>query len=429
MKEKRILFKKKEENLTGIILLLVTIFSAFIANQLFIQKTDVLMKSFAMTILMVLIVWFGIDVDEFRLINSKQKQKLFVISYVLSLCFFILSGKLAIYNLWMAGGIWIAAYLNVYLGMAVQFIFTYLVCSLNQCTIEKFLFYFIIGAVMCLLGKYCDKITTFIYVTIITVSCHIILLFVVNNFIFHDSVNVNAFFSVGTTVFVLYSTYFGFQHGKGKMNWLADEPVTKQTETGNKIILEKLNDDIILEDNSTSDDMYQRILSEDFELLKKLKERSPVLYQHSFKIAELSSDAARLIGCDQKVAKAGGLYHEIGKLKGKDYVEAGVLLAQEYNFPKEVIEVIKQHSSKIEKPQSKEAAIVMLTESVISTINYFEHEKKKALNDGRKLKEQPISKIISNIMDIRFAKGTLDQSGISISEFNELKTFYIESIQ
>ncbi|MSS64020.1 HDIG domain-containing metalloprotein [Velocimicrobium porci] len=417
MKEKKMLFRKKKETLIGVILLLATILGGFVANNLFPQKANSLRKSFAMTILMVLIVWFGIDIDEFRLIDEKQKQQLFVASYFLSLCFSIASGAVPVYNLWMVGGAWIAAYLNLYLGLAIQFIFTYFVCSLNRYTIEEFLFYFILGAVICLLGKYCDKRITFIYVTIITVSCNIILLFVANNFVFHDSMNTNTFYSVGTTVLVTVSIFLGFRYGTKYMEW-----------EESKIGLEKMDGDMLGNARSSTEDIYPKILSEDFELLKQLRERSTVLYGHSLKIAELSSGAARLIGCNQEVARAGGLYHEIGKLKGKDYVEEGVLLTKEYHFPKEVVDVIKQHNSKIEKPKSKEAAVVMLAESVVSTIHYFEYEKKKASKEGRELKEQPVNKIVSNIMDIRFTKGALDESGISISEFNKLKQYFIESL-
>ena len=120
------------------------------------------------------------------------------------------------------------------------------------------------------------------------------------------------------------------------------------------------------------------------------------------------------------------MYHEIGRLISKEYIEAGVTLLTEHQFPSEVIEVVRQHNAKIEQPKSKEAAIVMMSESIVSTIAYFEKEKKKAKEAGAAYTEQPSGKIIENIFEIRFNKGSLDESGITIMEYKKLKQYYLE---
>lgn len=40
-----------------------------------------------------------------------------------------------------------------------------------------------------------------------------------------------------------------------------------------------------------------------------------------------------------------------------NYIDAGVKLAEEYDFPKELTDIIRQHSRRHEKPKSLEAAI------------------------------------------------------------------------
>lgn len=428
--------KKQIQSITIIILVLATILSAILSNKLFQQKIDHLIKPYAMTVLMILIVWFGIEVDRFQIIKEARQRHLFGFGYLTALCIIFLSEKYDIYNLWMIGGILISAYISIYLGLAVQFIFTYLICSLNNYDIEKFLFFFIIGAVMCLLSKYANKVTTFVYVSIISSSCHVILLFLMNNFIFHDSLTINGIRSVATTIIILLVVFLGFKYGDKWMYWLSDssDVLNENNNVSQKIALEKIEpeyeNEAILEMSAVEEkpivlDEYDRILSVDYELRKELQKKSKPLYQHSLKVAEMAENAAVLLDCNVKLAKAGGLYHEIGKLRSMDYIKDGVQIAKEHDFPKEAIDIIKQHNSKFEKPKSKEAAIVMLTESVISTINYFENEKKKALKDGKPIKEQDLNKIVENIFDIRLSKGTLDESGITILDFKKLKNYYV----
>lgn len=438
MKEKILLYKniKKIQSITIIILVLATILSAVLSNKLFQQRTEHLMKPYAMTVLMILIVWFGIEVDRFQVIKEKRQRYLFGFGYLIALYTIFLSEKYDIYNLWMIGGVIISAYISVYLGLAVQFIFTYLICSLNDYDIEKFLFFFIIGAVMCLLSKYANKVTTFVYVSIISASCHVILLFLMNNFIFHESLNINGLRSVATTIIVLFMIFLGFLYGGRWMYWLSESSasIDKSNKESQKVALEKVEPEYenestlemsAVEEKSFILNDYDKILVDDYELIVELHKKSTPLYQHSLKVAEMAENAAVLLDCNEKLAKAGGLYHEIGKLRSTDYIKDGVQIAKEYGFPKEVIDIIRQHNSKFEKPKSKEAAIVMLTESVISTINYFENEKKKALKEGKPIKEQPLNKIVENIFDIRLSKGTLDESGISILEFKKLKNYYV----
>lgn len=442
MKKKMLINKKihRVESITIIFLVAATILSGYLSNKLYHQNPDNLIKSYAMTILMLLIVWFGIELDKFQVIREVGQRYLFSCGYLTALCIIFLSKKYSIYNLWMVGGVIISAYISVYLGLAVQFIFTYLICSLNNYDIENFLFFFIIGAVMCLLSQYIKKAMTFIYVSIISVSCHVILLFFMNNFIFHESLNIDSLRSVITTILVLLLVFLGFQYGKKWLYWLNEEASQTEKNKTQKIALEKVAvlaeaetyDQIQNKKEGLSDkvtiirDEYDRILADDYELLVELQKKSKQLYQHSLNIAETAEKAAVLLGCDRRLARAGGLYHEIGKLRSKDYIKAGIQIAKEYRFPEELIHVIGQHNSKYEKPKSKEAAIVMLTESVISTIHYFENEKKKALQEGKTIKEQPLNKIVENILDIRFSKGTLDESGITILEFKKLKAYYIE---
>ncbi len=154
-------------------------------------------------------------------------------------------------------------------------------------------------------------------------------------------------------------------------------------------------------------------------LLRRLLQEAPGTYQHSAIVSNLAVAAASTIGADPLLARAGGFYHDIGKLKRPyffienqisdknihdeiqptlstlaiiSHVKDGVELAKKYNLPEEIISIIQEHhgtslvsyfySRAIEKPsdkdelseedfrypgprpQSKESAIIMLADAV-----------------------------------------------------------------
>lgn len=152
-------------------------------------------------------------------------------------------------------------------------------------------------------------------------------------------------------------------------------------------------------------------------LLRRLLHEAPGTYHHSVRVSDMVEKACLAVGCNYQLAKAGALYHDIGKLKRPDYftenqegdnihdhlspdasatyiishVADGVKLAKESKLPKEVIAIIEQHhgDNRVEyfynkalehsdgfeidekpftydgpKPQTKEAAIVMVADCV-----------------------------------------------------------------
>jgi membrane-associated HD superfamily phosphohydrolase len=62
-----------------------------------------------------------------------------------------------------------------------------------------------------------------------------------------------------------------------------------------------------------------------------------------------------------------------------------------------------------------EAAIVMLSDSVVSTIEYIEKSEENKFTTN---------KIIDNIFQMRMDKGTFDGANLSLKDFKMLKEFY-----
>ncbi len=205
-------------------------------------------------------------------------------------------------------------------------------------------------------------------------------------------------------------------------------------------------------------------------LLKRLLDEAPGTYQHSAIVSNLAVAAASTIGADPLLARAGGFYHDIGKLKRPylfienqmsnknihdeiqptlstlaiiSHVKDGVELAKRYNLPEEVINIIREHhgtslvsyfyfqaikkpSKKDElseedfrypgpKPQSKEAAIVMLADAVEAASrtltnptatkikNFIKSIIQKIVDDGQ-LEESPLTFRDINLIEETFEK-------------------------
>lgn len=163
-------------------------------------------------------------------------------------------------------------------------------------------------------------------------------------------------------------------------------------------------------------------------LLRQLQQRAPGTYNHSLQVANIAEAAADAIAADSLLVYVGALYHDIGKINKPDYfvenqisgynkhdklspamsllviighVKNGIELAREYGLPRPIIHFIESHHgttlveyfyhaareqaeltdqsvAEIEyrysgpKPQTKEAAILMLADSIESATRSIE---------------------------------------------------------
>ncbi len=153
-------------------------------------------------------------------------------------------------------------------------------------------------------------------------------------------------------------------------------------------------------------------------LLRQLGLEAPGTYHHSLIVGSLAETASEAIGADSLLARVGAYFHDIGKLEKPDYfvenegsqgsrhdqlspsmsaliisahVKDGVEIAEEYNLPRAVVDIIEQHhgTSLIEffyqrsqeangdeapsedafrypgpRPTTREAAIILLADAV-----------------------------------------------------------------
>jgi len=211
------------------------------------------------------------------------------------------------------------------------------------------------------------------------------------------------------------------------------------------------------------------LASPDSPLIKELITKAPGTYSHSVIVGNMADAAAREIGADALLARVGSYYHDIGKVKrsaffvenqpagfnGHDklkpnlsalvitaHVKEGVDLANEYKLPREVTEIIHQHhgTSLIryfyaralqeggkggsvsesrfrypgKKPQSKEAAIVMLADAIEATA--------KTLGKPSPVKLEQLTR---SLIKERLDDGQLSDSNLTLGDLEKITKAFV----
>lgn len=145
------------------------------------------------------------------------------------------------------------------------------------------------------------------------------------------------------------------------------------------------------------------LLDENSELFEQLKANQE-LYQHSLTVAKIAEGVATSVDADRMLVRAGAMYHDIGKLvNGEDYVIDGIALCRENHVLDRVIRLVEEHNVNYKLPTSKEAAAVMLADTVVSTMEF----------NQKKGKETDPELLVEKIFKIRKEKGSLKDAGIT----------------
>lgn len=208
-------------------------------------------------------------------------------------------------------------------------------------------------------------------------------------------------------------------------------------------------------------------------LLRRLLLETPGTYHHSVMVGNLAERAAETIGADPLLARVAAYYHDIGKMKNPlafienqagarnihddlaaetsariiaGHIRDGIDLGYEHNLPVQVIGFIPQHHgtsvmsyfhSKAlrevggredlvdertyrypgPKPQSREAAIIMLADGVEASV--------RALDD----KDEPsIRAMVDRIVDARLDDGQLDDADLTLKNISQIKDAFVAQL-
>ncbi|MFO7897190.1 MAG: HDIG domain-containing protein [Candidatus Cloacimonadales bacterium] len=218
--------------------------------------------------------------------------------------------------------------------------------------------------------------------------------------------------------------------------------------------------------NMATKQVLLELLDFDNPLLKKISATIPGTYHHALIVGNLAESAAEAIGANHLLTRVASYYHDIGKVENapffiennpvssqlhekllpnqsalliKKHITDGIALAQKYNLPKQVIDIIQQHhgtsfiryfynlaqEEKLSinekdfrydgpKPKSKEAAIVMIADIVESTT--------KSLPE---IKPDIVLKVLDDTVNNLIFDGQLDDAPITLEELTKIKNAMI----
>lgn len=167
-----------------------------------------------------------------------------------------------------------------------------------------------------------------------------------------------------------------------------------------------------------SRNIYMDINDPECPLLVELKTFSKEEYYRAVHTAYLCDRIAKRLNLDDAVVKACGYYHRIGIMRGQNNWENVSAILQEYKFPMEVQEILKEYIDKSETILSKETVVLLFCDTVISSINYLFAQNPKADIDYQK--------IIPAIFKKKLESGMIDYSRLSFGELQEMKKILVE---
>ncbi len=206
-------------------------------------------------------------------------------------------------------------------------------------------------------------------------------------------------------------------------------------------------------------------------LLRKLAEEAPGTLQHSMQVANLAEEVILKIGGNPYLARAGALYHDIGKVAQPtyfienqeigmnphdqmsyvksaeiiiDHVKNGIKTAKKHKLPESIVEFIATHhgTSKAKYfylkqqqenpdaaideanfaypgplPHSREASVIMLIDGIEAA--------------SRSMKEKTydnIKKLIENMMDQKLRDRQLDNSDLTFADLDKIKGILLRKL-
>ena len=202
-------------------------------------------------------------------------------------------------------------------------------------------------------------------------------------------------------------------------------------------------------------------------LLRKLAEEAPGSFQHSLQVSNLAEEAARTIGANLLLVRAGALYHDIGKIANPKYfienqidgisphdnldpaesakliithVRNGVVLAKNFKLPVQIIDFIRTHHGTTiayfffkkyrelhpldtgreneftypgPRPFSKETALVMMADAVEASSRSLV-----------KYTEESISELVERIVYLQEQDGQFADIPLTFKDISDIKSAF-----
>ena len=205
-------------------------------------------------------------------------------------------------------------------------------------------------------------------------------------------------------------------------------------------------------------------------LMRRLMVEAPGTYGHSVLAGNLAEAAAEAIGANPLLARVGAYYHDIGKIARPVFfvenqagagnphdettpglsaiiitahVREGLELARQYRLPQEVVDIIEQHHGDslvsyfynkatlkdstvseadfrytFAKPQSREAALVMLADSAEAAVRAVKRPSRARIDSA-----------VRRVIEGKVADGQLHDSELTLADLERVTEVYARMLQ
>ncbi len=216
-------------------------------------------------------------------------------------------------------------------------------------------------------------------------------------------------------------------------------------------------------------------------LLSRLAREAPGTYHHSLVVSNLAEAAAEVVGADPLLTRVGVLYHDIGKLLHpelyvenqanrlnihdsldpltsarliEEHVTEGVKLAKRARLPKPIVDIIQQHHGTTlikyfyakakesglavdeqafrypgPRPQSKEAAVVMLADSVEAAVRAAAQSGKLYEPGDPHSVSKRLAEIVDRVIRERLEDGQLDDADLTFRQITEIRRVFLTMLE
>lgn len=206
-------------------------------------------------------------------------------------------------------------------------------------------------------------------------------------------------------------------------------------------------------------------------ILKRLLMEAPGTYSHSVFVGNIAASAAEVIGADPLLVRVAAYYHDVGKMKRphffvenqhvenvhdrlnpslsalviRSHIKDGLELSKEYKLPPLLCELMSQHHGtslvryfyhKVEgedsngsavleqqfryegtKPQSKEAALLMLADAVEAASRTLVKPTPGSIKD-----------MVKKIVEEKLADGQLDESELTFKDISRIRDSFVRTL-
>jgi len=377
-----------------------------------------------------------------KIYNSIRLVSMLSACFVVSALLLLLSDYYINLPIWLIGGIVAAALVNRNVGMLYLYYFVYHAIYLQGNWLNGLIFHFVTATLIAFL---IPKMKTFLgmfYMMVFT-ACIVITGSVIHNrMTIEEEMLLDTFYILCTYLVCIFITMLLVKWTGLKQNVSdkAEQEVTNDyayldllasqtaeqdamlaTLTKNSAEKEKLPEEETTDTGEVSvteeEIDYSPYCNEKSELLLKLREQNKSLYAQAILVGKLASETAKSIGLNADLTKAAGLYKRIGKIRNNTETSS-VDIAREHNFPEPLVQLLEQLNDN--RIGQKEAAILLITDGVISYYTIVRHVQKSDI---------PVEKIVDTIVSKKIFQGEFNESGLSMQECYLLREKLIDLLK